>query len=152
VTKILFVCLGNICRSPMAEGLFKQAVLERQLPWQIDSAATSSWEAGNPPHKGTQRVLENAGISWQGMVSRKITKADFERYDWIIGMDRSNYEDLMALAPIETQHKIYTYLSVVPNERADVPDPYYTGDFQQTRILIQEGLPLWIEKIKKAQE
>jgi protein-tyrosine phosphatase len=152
MTKILFVCLGNICRSPMAEGLFKQAVLERQLPWQIDSAATSSWEAGNPPHKGTQRVLENAGISWQGMVSRKITKADFERYDWIIGMDRSNYEDLMALAPIEAQHKIYTYLSVVPNERADVPDPYYTGDFQQTRILIQEGLPLWIEKIKKAQE
>jgi protein-tyrosine phosphatase len=152
MTKILFVCLGNICRSPMAEGLFKQAVLERQLPWQIDSAATSSWEAGNPPHKGTQRVLENAGISWQGMVSRKITKADFERYDWIIGMDRSNYEDLMALAPIEAQHKIYTYLSVVSNERADVPDPYYTGDFQQTRILIQEGLPLWIEKIKKAQE
>lgn len=116
MTKVLFVCLGNICRSPMAEGLFKQAIAERQLPWQIDSAATSSWEVGNPPHQGTRQLLADAGISWQNMVSRKITSEDFETYDWIIGMDRNNYEDLSAMAPAGMQHKLYTYLSVVPGE------------------------------------
>ena len=105
MTKVLFVSLGNICRSPMAEGLFKQAIAERQLPWQIDSAATSSWEAGNPPHQGTRQLLADAGISWQNMV---------------------------------------------PGEGEDIPDPYYTGDFNQTYRLIQAGLPLWIEKIKNA--
>lgn len=92
--RCLVVCLGNICRSPMAEGLLKKAVLERDLPIEIDSAATSSWEAGNPPHEGTQAVLRANEISSEGMQSRQIMRADFEQYDWIIGMDHQNIADL----------------------------------------------------------
>lgn len=148
MTKVLFVCLGNICRSPMAEAIYKAEIAKRNLDWQIDSAATSSWEVGHSAHPGTKKRLRQAGLSSEGLISRQIREADFAKFDWIIGMDQSNVETLQALAPADTTAKIRSYLSVVPGkETAEVPDPYYTGDFEETYQLLQEGIPFWLEVI-----
>lgn len=149
--KVLFVCLGNICRSPMAEGLMKKYALEQGLDLFVDSAATSRWEVGNPPHPGTQKVLQAAGVDFSRMRARQITAHDFYEFDFIIGMDHDNLADLTTAAPQDTAAKIAAYMSVVPGKEAlAIPDPWYTGDFEETRQLISEGLPFWAEHFKTA--
>lgn len=146
--RCLVVCLGNICRSPMAEGLLRQAVAKRNLAIEIDSAATSSWEAGNPPHEGTQAILRQNGISTQEMASRQVTRADFEQYDWIIGMDQQNVSDLKKRAPRYCQPKIHLFLEGFGNQ--DVPDPWYTGDFEETESLIKQAIPYWLTQFEQS--
>ncbi|GCF95783.1 protein-tyrosine-phosphatase [Enterococcus florum] len=146
MTKILFVCMGNICRSPMAEAIFRDHFeKEHKSAFQVDSAGTSRWEVGNPPHRGTKKMLSRHGISTQGMRARQIEQQDFYDADYIIGMDRENVEDLAAMAPEGTEQKVYLYLDRTPGmEGQGIPDPWYTGDFDQTYDLIQAGLPYWL--------
>jgi protein-tyrosine phosphatase len=129
--KICFVCLGNICRSPMAEMLLRDMV---PADWEIASRATSSWEHGNSVHPGTQKVLKKHNVACNpGKTSQKISIADFEYFDKIIGMDQSNLDNLYKIAPAGTEYKISKLLL------QDVPDPWYTGDFEETYALIKAG-------------
>ena len=146
MTKVLFVCLGNICRSPMAEGLLKKMVAEdgQSDRFLIDSAATSTYEVGRSPHKGTKKILENENVDTSQMIARQITEEDFQRFDWIIGMDQENVEELKRRAPRSAQEKIHLFLSSIPGkEKENVPDPYYTNNFDETYQLITEGLDHW---------
>lgn len=144
--KILFVCMGNICRSPMAEAVFRDVLeKERKVNYQVDSAATSRWEVGNPPHRGTQKILSLHHISTKGMRARQVTTEDFYEADYIIGMDQENVYDLEAMAPEGTEDKIYLYLDRVPGHAGEsIPDPWYTGNFDETYELIEKGLNEWL--------
>ncbi len=149
MTKVLFVCLGNICRSPMAEGLLKKRIAEKGWSdrFMIDSAATSTYEIGRPPHPGTQAILARETISTEDMIARQIQSQDFQEFDWIIGMDQSNVEELKQIAPADAQSKIHLFLSSVPGkEKQDVPDPYYTRNFDETYQLLDLGLEHWLKK------
>lgn len=133
MTKICFVCLGNICRSPMAEFVMKDLVAGRD-DIVVESRATSSWEHGNPIHQGTQAILRQYGIAFdQAKTSQQISLADLADFDVVIGMDEQNVKDLKALSQGRFDDKISLLVS------GGVPDPWYTGDFNQTYDLVSQG-------------
>jgi protein-tyrosine phosphatase len=151
MVKVLFVCLGNICRSPMAEGLFRKRVKDLGLEDQIhiESRATSSWEIGNKPHPGTSKILKREEALYDDMYAQKITQKDFDDYDFIIGMDDQNLKDLRKLAK-DQYHKVFKYLDVCEQcKYKNVDDPYYTGLFDKTYSDIYNVMDLWIEIFKK---
>ena len=136
--KIVFVCLGNICRSPMAEFVMKSLTDDLH----IESRATSSWEHGNPIHQGTQAIFKKHAISYnKGKTSQQISAQDFAEFDYIIGMDEANIRDLKKMAPADFQNKIYQFADL------GVPDPWYTGDFDETYELILAGCHKWLERL-----
>lgn len=139
--KVLFVCLGNICRSPMAKYVFKDLIDKKDLTnkFYIDSAATSSEEVGNGMHYGTKNKLDNVGIKYGNHKARKITKEDYKNYDFIIGMEDSNIRNIKRIVGEDREHKIYKLLDFSNNPR-DIADPWYTGNFDKTYEDIVEGL------------
>lgn len=142
MVKVLFVCLGNICRSPMAEAVFRHLVNERGLDGQIvvDSAGTGSWHVGEPPHEGTRRILSENDIDYSGIRARQVGRRDLEEFDYIIAMDAANLSDLRRLAGPNSPAVIARLLDFVPDrEKDDVPDPYYTGNFAEVYRLIRSG-------------
>lgn len=149
---VLFVCLGNICRSPMAEAIFRHKVKEAGLEnvIEVDSAGTGDWHIGNRPHSGTLEKLEQYNISSEGMFARQLAVGDFEQFDYIIGMDTSNLENISKIFGKDDVTRIFRFLDVT-NHQKDVPDPYFTGDFDETYALLTEGCDRLLEKIKKEQ-
>lgn len=140
MTRILFICHGNICRSPMAEYVMRE--LLRQQRWdgcvQVDSAATSSEELGNPVHPGTRRQLAAHGVPCGDHRARRLTRADYDQYDLLIGMDACNLRNMRALLGGDPEGKCHLLMEFC-GQRRDVADPWYTGDFDATWRDISAG-------------
>lgn len=139
IVSILFVCTGNICRSPMAEFVFKDMVLRKGCSerFVIESAATTNWELGEPVHPGTVKRLLKESISCEGKYARQITKEDALRFDLIIGMDDENMRALRNMFGNGCS-KLYKMMEFAGHNR-DVADPYFTGDFNKTYNDIYDG-------------
>ena len=145
--KILFVCHGNICRSPMAEFVMKDLCKKEGIDAFIASAATSTEEIGNPVHYGTRRNLSEYGISTEGKYAIQLTKSDYGKYDYIIGMDTANIRNILRIFGSDPEYKVYKLLSFA-GEGGDIADPWYTGNFNETYDDVLRGCKALIEKIK----
>ena len=128
--RLLFICLGNICRSPMAEGMFRHVANEQGVGhlFEIDSAGMGDWHKGEAPDARAQGTALDRGVDISGQASRKVELEDFDDFDLVLAMDASNISDLLEIAPHEARHKIRRFLEYAPHMGVeDVPDPYYGG-------------------------
>ena len=148
MTKILFVCLGNICRSPMAEMILRDMVRRRGLEAEfvIASAATSTEEIGNPVYPPARRMLASHGIDCGGKRAVQLCRADYDRYDWLLGMETANIRRMRAICGGDPEGKIARLLDGTPNPR-DIADPWYTGDFQSTWDDLVEGCTALLDSL-----
>ncbi len=141
-TNVLFVCLGNICRSPMAEFVFKHLLEEKKLShlFRVDSAGTEGYNAlcRAGIHHGTKTILRQMHIPFEEHISRQLTSADYNRFDYILAMDDQNIADIKSILGNDTQNKIYKLLDFSDNPR-NIKDPWYTGNFDETYWDIYEG-------------
>ena len=146
--KILFVCHGNICRSPMAEFIMKDMVEKQGIAneFYIASAATSMEEIGNPVHHGTRDRLAREGISTAGKYALRMEPGDYQKYDYIIGMDNWNYRNILRIVGKDKEHKVSLLLDYTDHPR-DVADPWYTGDFEKTYEDVTAGCSGLLAKI-----
>ena len=151
MTRILFVCHGNICRSPMAEFIMKKIVSDagESANFYIESAATSTEEIGNPVHYGTRQVLRKYNVDFSKKRAVQITPADYKKYDLIIGMDSYNLRNMKRIFGEDTENKISLLLDYTGESR-DVADPWYTGNFDATESDVLKGCYALYEKIKKS--
>lgn len=127
--KVLFVCLGNICRSPTAHGVFMHLVERRGLADKIlvDSAGTAAWHVGKSPDPRSQEAASKRGYDLSSLRARQAVSEDFEEFDLVLAMDRSNYQDLLSICPKGLEHKLKLFLEYGESEIKEVPDPYYGG-------------------------
>ena len=148
--KILFVCLGNICRSPMAEFIMKKMVADAGLSeqFEIASAATSTWEIGNPVYPPARRKLAEHGIGCKGKTARQMTRGDYDNYDLIIGMEQKNLRDILAITGEDRLGKIALLMDFTDTPH-DIADPWYTGDFDATWNDVSKGCAALIAKFGK---
>lgn len=136
--KVLFVCLGNICRSPTAEGVFRRLVAQHGLQGEIeiDSAGTHAYHIGKPPDSRAQQAARRRGIDISGLRGRRATVEDILRFDYVLAMDRENLENLLDICPSGQEHKIQLFLEYAPQRaEREVPDPYFGGDSGFDRVL-----------------
>ncbi len=146
---ILFVCTGNICRSPLAEGVFRDLALTTM---RLDSAGLGRWHIGEPPDLRSIKVAARHGVAIDGQVCRMVTVADFQRFDVILGMDRSHIEALERLKPVDGNAKLQLFMQFCTGKMIDVPDPYY-GDlaaFEKVYGMVRTAADSWFESVGRA--
>lgn len=147
---VAFCCHGNICRSTLAQSVFAFKVRELGLEEQfcIDSFATSTEEIGNPPHKGTVRKLQKAGIPLVPHRAKQISLSDYDRFDYIIGMDTANMRNLNRMLKGDPEGKLYKFLTFAGSDR-DIADPWYTGNFDTTYEDVKEGCEGFLKYLRE---
>ena len=150
MTKILFVCHGNICRSPMDEFLMKHLVRQagKENEFYIASAAVSREEIGSDTHHGTRKKLREMGIPFSPRAAVQVTPADYDRYDYILLMDASNMRNIKRIIPNDPQNKIKLLLEYANRSGEDIADPWYTGNFDETYDDVLAGCTGLLKTIK----
>ena len=139
---VLFVCLGNICRSPTAEGVFRDLVEREGLSDKVrtDSAGTHAYHIGEPPDGRAQAEAKRRGIDISGLRGRQARAKDFKDFDYVLAMDRSNQQNLLSICPMDLEERLSMCLDFAPNvERREVPDPYYEGGFDSVYDMIEQA-------------
>ena len=154
--RILFVCMGNICRSPTAEGVFRKVLLEQapELDVQIDSAGTHGYHAGAPPDPRACRAAERRGVDLKPLRARQVLVEDFAHFELVLAMDEHNRDFLVAACPPEYQSRIRLFLDFAPQlGRRDVPDPYYGGStgFEHVLDLVEEASTGLLEHLRRTE-
>ena len=146
--KVLMVCLGNICRSPLAEGILQSKVEDDVT---VDSAGTAGYHVGNLPDERSIEVAKQNKVDITNQRARKVTQSDFDKYDYIYAMDKDNYDNLRAMANNDLQrNKVILIMDeLYPNENIDVPDPYYGGDngFKNVYSMLDKATDMILEKL-----
>lgn len=139
--KVLMVCLGNICRSPLAEGILKHKIKENGLDWQVDSAGIGGWHSGELPDKRSISVAKKYNIDITDQRARKIRQSDLDHFDLILAMDYDNYRDILQYAKSDAHYeKVHMIRNFVnPDSNEEVPDPYYDGRFELVFQLLDEA-------------
>ncbi len=151
--RVLFVCMGNICRSPTAQGIFRNLVQEAGLEEfiEVDSAGTHAYHVGNPPDQRAQETAQRRGLELSDLRARQVSQEDFERFDYILAMDEDNHYSLSLVCPLEYQEKLGLLMEYAPHwgER-EVPDPYYGGDqgFEQVFDMVEAACQGLLEEIR----
>lgn len=150
---VLFVCMGNICRSPTAEGVFRYHVETAGMAEriEIDSAGTHAYHVGEPADRRARAAAEKRGMSLEGIRARRVSSDDFERFDYIIAMDEDNLARLRDEAPAEHRHKLRLFLEFAELDEREVPDPYYGGaaGFERVLDLVEEASRGLLETLKR---
>lgn len=148
--RVLCVCLGNICRSPMAEAILRHRVAEAGLADRVvvDSAGTGDWHVGKPPHAGTRAVLDARGIDHATLRARQIEPNDLDHFDWILTMDDANFREVRRLG--KGRAKVVPVLDFhpAPTER-EVPDPYFDGRFDEVHALLDQALEGFLARLAR---
>jgi protein-tyrosine phosphatase len=153
MTKVLFVCLGNICRSPTAEGVFRKVVMEEGMSEiiEIDSAGTHAYHVDEPPDRRAQEAALRRGVDISGLRGRQATADDIVRFDYVLAMDRENHENLMVICPAGHEHKVRLFMEFAPHHPPEVPDPYFGGasGFDRVLDMIEDAAEGLLEEIRR---
>jgi protein-tyrosine phosphatase len=154
-TKVLFVCMGNICRSPTAEGVFTKLIQERRVDKQfrVDSAGTHSYHVGDAPDLRAQRAARERGVELSHLRARKVRATDFEEFDYLLVMDDDNHAHVMAICPPEHKDKVSYFLSYAPQLNIrEVPDPYYGGrnGFEKVLDMVELAAEGFLAHVQKS--
>lgn len=146
---VLFVCMGNICRSPTAEAVCRKMATKRGVDVRIDSAGTIAYHAGEKPDPRSQAAGEARGYDFSGIRARQVNDADFELFDLILAADNKNLQDLAQRCPSQYQSKLALMLAPCEGNETQVPDPYYGGDqgFEHVLDLLEEACGKWLDKL-----